>query len=480
MKRVQLTLCALALMFMVASANVVPVEKQHHGLSRAELVRRGILDDLGNIIDTSTLASITALLGNVGTVVTDLLSGEQFSTILDHVDELMTNFGALVKKAFDLSSSFVDALLGDATFQGFVNKFRDIVSKLVDVVVQNNYKFQDLLTKFLPADAAEKVMAFVNAVPDEIREAYTYFKQSSGNAALEPLRVGLFHLRKLFIDAYNKYSTDMQLELNKFVDWTVEELNSLRSYKSAPKDRFQVETNDTVVRTRRSPVPKFANLPPTLDFRGTPISGPAKDQGRWGTCWAFAIAGAVEGAYGRAKGVNLHMSAQALVDCNDAGMGDGGDPHSAARFLGYWQVNGRQVGLPAESQYPYTSGQTMSRGACKVNSNPNGFQYPALVTTIDDLIDLNKNEEALKQYLAAYGAISVAMYANDAFLYSTTVGGKQSFACDYNAGFYGNIDFMCTNSGWQASGMCYATNSFSSNTNTNNWYSAAVQAGYGQ
>ena len=43
--------------------------------------------------------------------------------------------------------------------------------------------------------------------------------------------------------------------------------------------------------------------------------GPVKDQASCGSCWAFATAGAVEGAYYVARRETLSLSEQNLVDC---------------------------------------------------------------------------------------------------------------------------------------------------------------------
>lgn len=112
-----------------------------------------------------------------------------------------------------------------------------------------------------------------------------------------------------------------------------------------------------------------------------------KDQGQCGSCWAFSVTGALEGAHSVANGIDagkISMSEQQLLDCSGSGCG-GGSPARAIE----WE-KGQDV--CQEQSYPYkghsqgchTQGCTviLSRGAIwghySVSSNE-GAHMSALI-----------------------------------------------------------------------------------------------------
>jgi C1A family cysteine protease len=87
------------------------------------------------------------------------------------------------------------------------------------------------------------------------------------------------------------------------------------------------------------------------NYGGTNYVTPVKDQGNCGSCWAFATTAALEsytlihGAYD----TKLNLSEQVMISCSGAGSClNGGTLNQASIFA-------QQVGLPADSMFPYTA-----------------------------------------------------------------------------------------------------------------------------
>ena len=183
---------------------------------------------------------------------------------------------------------------------------------------------------------------------------------------------------------------------------------------------------------------------------------PVKDQGNCGSCWAFATTAALESQVligNNTPGQNnvLNLSEQLLVSCGGAGNCGGGYIDKASNYI-------RDMGLPADSCFPYTATNSSCAQACTNWSNNayhiNGWHW---VATTSPTVD------ALKNALVIYGPLVTTMnvYA-DFFNYKSGVyshvsgtyqGGHGILLVGYNdAGQY----FIAKNSwgtGWGMSGF---------------------------
>lgn len=121
---------------------------------------------------------------------------------------------------------------------------------------------------------------------------------------------------------------------------------------------------------------------------------PVQNQGKCGSCFAFAAVGTAEGVLLR-KGIKTRLSVQQIIDCDKLNDGcDGGDPMLAFRFI-------KSNGIASAEKYPYKGKQ----GQCKKTTDTE----TSIVSAIRER--LNGNENRLRDIVANYGPVAVAINA---------------------------------------------------------------------
>jgi C1A family cysteine protease len=151
--------------------------------------------------------------------------------------------------------------------------------------------------------------------------------------------------------------------------------------------------------------PEFAA---PLSFDWGDYVTPVRDQGRCGSCWAFATAAALESQvliYQNTPGIDLDLSEQILVSCGNAGDCGGGYISYASDFI-------RNIGLPSESCYPYRATNGLCDNACETWQN-NTYQ-------ISDWQWVNKYSptvDKLKNALYQYGPLVTTLQVYSDFYY---------------------------------------------------------------
>lgn len=143
----------------------------------------------------------------------------------------------------------------------------------------------------------------------------------------------------------------------KFSDWTEGELSA--SFNPAYEGYQAGEPcpGTTTACCELPPAPEdllFLGDPPSsVDWRAKGAVTAVKDQGRCGSCWAFATAGTIEGQWAAAGNALKDVSVQQIVSCNVDDLGcSGGRVDTALR----WMARTRSGNAEAEEQYPYVSG----------------------------------------------------------------------------------------------------------------------------
>ncbi|MCK5059435.1 MAG: hypothetical protein KAT34_22490 [Candidatus Aminicenantes bacterium] len=160
-----------------------------------------------------------------------------------------------------------------------------------------------------------------------------------------------------------------------------------------------------------------------------------RNQGSCGSCWAFSTIGAFESNL-KKNGITTDLSEQWLVSCNTDGWGCNG-----GWFANDYMLN---PGAVLESCYPYTATDSSCMSGC-----PYVYVASGSGDTGDDVA-------GIKWGIQNYGAVSVAVYVNNAFQAYTsgTFNGCEDKNCNHAV-------LLC---GWDdskgASGAWYMKNSW--------------------
>lgn len=188
-----------------------------------------------------------------------------------------------------------------------------------------------------------------------------------------------------YIKQRNAENLSFKLGLNQFSDITNEEYRSLL----IPSNEFNAQ-EEQMLRFLSENRNYYVDFDTMADQDNEDMKSPwgvdwsnrlvkAKDQGKCGASWAFAVTAALEGNYNIKKNSTsdalVSFSEQQLVDCGT------GKPNGCAagwwnNLFNYTKLNGIQ----SENSYPFTSGASGNSGTCQYNSNAatiknTGYRY---------------------------------------------------------------------------------------------------------
>jgi len=215
---------------------------------------------------------------------------------------------------------------------------------------------------------------------------------------------------KIILEHNKNESLSWRLGVNRFTDRTEEELKAWNGLNKGMmhERRFAEKREESV-----SDI-DISALPTEVDWRRKGAITPVKDQGRCGSCWAFAAAATVESMWQIATGQLYELSEQNILDCtpNPLKCGGTGGCQGATVELAYDMV--KEYGIATEWTYPYIS-YSGNNFDCKRESAP-------AVAHISSYTVLPPNElEPLMKAVAEIGPIAVSVDASKWFLYESGV-----------------------------------------------------------
>jgi cathepsin L len=196
-------------------------------------------------------------------------------------------------------------------------------------------------------------------------------------------------------------------ELNPMSVWTLSEKSSLLGYNKMtkmaynPKNKLLWNSNEFESTIKQ--------LPTHVDWRDFPVMSAVKDQGRCGSCWAFASTAVIESHVAINTNKLFDLSPQQIAACapNPDHCGGAGNCAGATAELAFDYV-ASSSGILEEFQYPYASYY--------------GVEYQCAVPTqsgstpkakIDGYVKLPENNyQALMNAVAIKGPIAISVDAS--------------------------------------------------------------------
>jgi len=264
------------------------------------------------------------------------------------------------------------------------------------------------------------------ATQDPVQE-FAKFKTLHGKSysslAEEEVRFGHFKENLAKISAHNSEGHSWRLGVTKFADLSKEEFVKTYSSGNLNMRKFQPQADLPVERKEI----RLEDLPAEVDWRDQGVITSVRDQGRCGSCWAFASS-SVMGSYAKISDMShdlLELSPQQLVSCapNPLQCGGAGGCQGSVEPLAFTYVS--LFGAITEDDYPYESDHGANDDICKFDARATDASvmvrgWETLPT--NDML-------AVMDHLANKGPLSTSVAASDWSLYS----GGVFDGCDYDS-----------------------------------------------
>ncbi len=247
----------------------------------------------------------------------------------------------------------------------------------------------------------------------QFRREYSTFEELEN-------RYSVFRDNMDFINAHNSDpKNNFTLGINQFADLTLDEYRKM-FISGLPRG----ENTGLGLGSSSNCQPYSAhlsNLPDSLDWRYKNAVTSVKDQGQCGSCWAFSSTGAIEGALAISKNTLVNLSEQQLVDCA-TGLAYGSHGCNGGLMDGAFKYV-EQNGQCNYTDYPYTSGTTMTSGTCKKCSS---------VVKVTSCYDVTPNDQLALKSAVSRQPVSIAIEADTRYFQLYSSGVLTSSSCGTN------------------------------------------------
>ncbi|CAD7088623.1 unnamed protein product [Hermetia illucens] len=194
--------------------------------------------------------------------------------------------------------------------------------------------------------------------------------------------------------------------VNQFSDMTEDEALKFASCFQTPS------VEELVKMTEMIPANDFkfsnaAKVPDAIDYRDQGAVTRVKNQGKCGSCWAFATTGVLESHHFLKKKKLLELSEQQLIDCSERNRGcNGGHPYLAMKYV-------KKNGISTAESYPYM----MMQSSCQYKPSMKVPSLKVVTFTYTSPSDgFPPDEHYLKQLVGYFGPMVVAIEVGKDFI----------------------------------------------------------------
>jgi len=205
------------------------------------------------------------------------------------------------------------------------------------------------------------------------------------------------------IEKHNAGASSYKKGLNSFSDLTQSEWEAmyLGGYK-------RISVNNQGAQTDYGNLLKTEDLPESKDWRDEGVISAVKNQGRCGSCWAFATTEQIESYIALGSEPLVELSAQQVTSCtpNPLTCGGSGGCEGSTPPLGYNYV--QLFGQVKEEDYPYISGDTADSEEC--NYDLDSLQPVATITGYNNLPQ--NDQAAVMNHIANVGPLAISVAAS--------------------------------------------------------------------
>ena len=289
-------------------------------------------------------------------------------------------------QAFELDNSEVGSFRGGTLSESAWNPLvaKDVNSKLLHVIIDNNEYTNEEVGFYM--DDNRNVMLPVSMLTEALN-----------------CSMGIYDESRLLVEKHN-FSATFELD-KKTADSTGEEVSIVSAFTESDGE-YYVSINDlsdmldygcsfdirTNVLVARDTSEDASSLPASYDLRTRERVSKIRNQGKYGTCWAFAATSAMESALLPEESSLFSVDHMSMSNSFSLSQNDGGDYTMGMAYLAAWQ------GPVYEKDDPYGDGKSDdSLDAVK------HVQEMRILGT--------KDYAAIKEAVFKYGGVQTTLYS---------------------------------------------------------------------